>query len=167
MNYIDTRMKFISLIRVITTVITLYYTNLNIMFKMCLVYIFDMIDCKYTGKYDTYVHTKNYQYFDKITDMVCYGFMLHYVRTNSLLPRNEMNMISIFYFYRLVGVIAYLKSNKREYLFLFPNYFLEITLFFLWSKDRVLPQKEKIIYFIIFAKIIQEYNMHYKYKSIQ
>lgn len=164
------------LIRIILTIIILYFLNIPIFTKIILIYICDKLDCSpdsitFTGplfiKNINICRTLFYQKSDKITDTICYTLLLIYILDKGGLSKNYNYLIILLFLYRLVGVYLFLIKNNRKFLFYFPNFFLEICLgLMIICYFPILKNfKEIIILIIIVSKIIIEYNMHYNIKE--
>ena len=155
---------FFFFLRIILSIIVLYYFKFNIFFKLFLIIFLDYIDngCLLFENLNKCV-IDFYQKYDKITDIICYGIILFYIIQYKCLSNNYINLIIFLFFFRLLGTIIYLLKDDRSYLFLFPNFFLEILLFLLVMKNFTILKKNKfiIIIIIIIVKFLQEYIMHY------
>ena len=167
------------LVRIILTIIILYYLNIPIFIKIILIYICDNLDCSFIVpdsipfkgplfiKNINICRTLFYQKSDKITDTICYSLLLIYILDKGGLSKNYNYLIILLFLYRLVGVYLFLIKNNRKFLFYFPNFFLEICLgLMIICYFPILKNfKEIIILIIIVSKIIIEYNMHYNIKE--
>lgn len=160
-------------IRIISTIIILYFFNIPIFCKILLIMIFDKLDCShmsYPFKGPLFSNNVNicktlfYQKSDKITDSICYTILLFYILNNGDLSSKYNNLIIILFIFRLIGSYFFLIKNDRKYLFYFPNFFLEICLgLVVINYFSILDNyKEFIILGIIIYKIIQEYYLHVK-----
>ena len=76
-----------SLIRIISTVVILYFVNIPLFYKILIIIAIDRIDCMPTyyphrgplfSRNKTICKTILYQKIDKITDIICYFFIIIY-----------------------------------------------------------------------------------------
>ena len=156
-------------IRIIITIIIIYFLNIPIFMKILLIMLIDTIDCpKYVLKSEKWVNcdTSIYQKSDKIIDIICYTLLLFYIIDNGSLSVNYNYLIILLFIFRLVGLYLFIIKNNRNYLFYFPNFFLEISLILLIIDYFSIFKKYKliIILLIIAYKIIFEYYLHYNKK---
>ena len=168
MQYSNEIMKLLVsyFIRVSSTLIILYKLKIPIYTKIILVMLTDSIDC--SRKHEEFLNewincnSNVYQVTDKIVDTLCYTILLFYILRNGSLSSYNNNLLKYLFIFRLVGVFLFLIKNNREYLFYFPNFFLEISLgLMLINKFKILDNyKTIIISTIIILKIMQEYYLH-------
>lgn len=168
MQYSNEIMKLLIsyFIRVLSTLIILYKLKIPIYTKIILLMLTDSIDC--SRKHEEFLNewidcnSNVYQVTDKIVDTLCYTILLFYILRNGSLSSYNNNLLKYLFIFRLVGVFLFLIKNNREYLFYFPNFFLEISLgLMLINKFRILDNyKTIIISAIIVLKIMQEYYLH-------
>ena len=168
MQYSNEIMKLLIsyFIRVLSTLIILYKLKIPIYTKIILLMLTDSIDC--SRKHEEFLNewincnSNVYQVTDKIVDTLCYTILLFYVLRNGSLSSYNNNLLKYLFIFRLVGVFLFLIKNNREYLFYFPNFFLEISLgLVLINKFKILDNyKTIIISAIIILKIMQEYYLH-------
>ena len=126
----------------------------------------DSIDC--SRKHEEFLNewincnSNIYQVTDKIVDTLCYTILLFYILRNGSLSSYNNNLLKYLFIFRLVGVFLFLIKDNREYLFYFPNFFLEISLgLMLINKFKTLDNyKTIIISTIIILKVMQEYYLH-------
>lgn len=154
-------------IRIITTIIILYFLNIPIFMKILLIMLSDFIDCGipkflFGAKNWILCNQSIYQVSDKITDTICYTLLLFYILKNGGMSSNYNYLIILLFIYRLIGVYLFLINNNRKYLFIFPNFFLEISLGLMIINYFQMLKKFKVIIFLIIViyKIIQEYYLH-------
>ena len=153
-------------IRLLLTLIIFYKLKIPIYTKIILLMLTDSIDC--SRKHEEFLNewincsSNIYQVTDKIVDTLCYTILLFYILRNGNLSSYNNNLLKYLFIFRLVGVFLFLIKKNREYLFYFPNFFLEISLgLMLINKLKILENYKKIIIFIIIIlKIMQEYYLH-------
>lgn len=153
-----------SFIKILASLGILYGLKIQNYIKVLLILLTDMIDCglpKFFGLYsDTHVCERNhYQRVDKITDSLTYVLLFFYVYQQSLLSTSEIKTIFGLLVYRLIGVIMYLAKNNRKFLFYFPNFFLEVLMVLLFTKN--IQYRTILIIFVVMFKLTQEYFLHY------
>ena len=168
MQYSNEIMKLLMsyFIRVLSTLIILYKLKIPIYTKIILLMLTDSIDC--SRKHEEFLNewincnSNIYQVTDKIVDTLCYTILLFYILRNGSLSSYNNNLLKYLFIFRLVGVFLFLIKNNREYLFYFPNFFLEISLgLMLINKFKTLDNyKTIIISTIIILKVMQEYYLH-------
>ena len=158
-------------IRIISTIVILYFINIPIYIKIILIMLFDKLDCShltfpYTGPLLTtntnICKTDFYQKSDKITDSICYIILFFYITTNNILPNSVNYILFVLLVFRLIGTYIFLTKNKRKYLVYFPNFYLDITLALsIIITYPILNQyKTYIIVFVIVCKILTELYLH-------
>lgn len=157
------------LFKIIASVLVLFFTKQHLFIKIIIIIVIDYLDCPYffTNKLKIQkvdCKSESYQKYDKLTDTICYFMILYLFIKNKNFTKNEKQIITFLFIFRLIGTtLFYIKKNKK-YLFYFPNFFLELALLF--SVCIVFPylKKYKILFvsMIIFYKLIQEYLLHYK-----
>ena len=168
MQYSNEIMKLLMsyFIRVLSTLIILYKLKIPIYTKIILLMLTDSIDC--SRKHEEFLNewincnSNIYQVTDKIVDTLCYTILLFYILRNGTLSSYNNNLLKYLFIFRLVGVFLFLIKDNREYLFYFPNFFLEISLgLMLINKFKTLDNyKTIIISTIIILKVMQEYYLH-------
>ena len=168
MQYSNEIMKLLMsyFIRVLSTLIILYKLKIPIYTKIILLMLTDSIDC--SRKHEEFLNewincnSNIYQVTDKIVDTLCYTILLFYILRNGSLSSYNNNLLKYLFIFRLVGVFLFLIKDNREYLFYFPNFFLEISLgLMLINKFKTLDNyKTIIISTIIILKVMQEYYLH-------
>lgn len=158
-------------VRIILTIFVLYVLNIPIFLKILLIMVFDKLDCShmsypFTGPlFSNNVEickTMEYQKSDKITDSICYIILWIYLLNHGGLAIHYNYLISYLLVYRLLGTYLFLTNNDRNFLFYFPNFFLEISLgLMVMNQFPILQNFERIIILtIIISKIIVEYYLH-------
>tara|TARA_Y100000768_G_scaffold234406_1_gene177203 strand:- start:2012 stop:2530 length:519 start_codon:yes stop_codon:yes gene_type:complete len=157
------------LIRIITTLIILYLVKIPIFAKIILIMLTDLIDCDISRLFINWIDCNSitYQKFDKITDSISYVLLSIYLFNNNNLSYQYYYLLLLL-IYRLIGTYFFLVTNNRQYLFYFPNFFLEICLgLYVINYFPILNSYKKgILINIIIYKIIQEYFLHYNKKKI-
>ena len=157
------------LIRIMSTIIVLFFFKIPLYLKIILILYFDYFDCPrilidYFNIKWISCRDIHYQKSDKITDTICYLILLLYNIQKKALSDINIQFITLLFIYRLFGVILFLIKNNRKYLFYFPNFFLEITLvlslFNRFSLFKITTQY-LIIILIMVLKIFQEYLFHF------
>lgn len=157
---------FISqIIRILLTIFILLIKDIPLFAKIILIMLFDSIDCgisKYLYEDWISCDTEIYQKSDKIIDIICYLLLAISISYEKAYMKKYVYIIFGLFFYRFIGTILYIITNIREYLFYFPNFFLEYTL--LTSLAIYFPKVCKymwlIIPFMIVIKLLQEYYLH-------
>lgn len=165
-SHILKRKLLISLfIRIILTLLILFFFNIPLYCKILFIILTDFIDCdipRLLFGFNNWINcrTEFYQKTDKITDIICYFILLCYII--KYYNSNYIFTIIILFIFRLIGTILFIIKNDRKYLFYFPNFFLEITFGIILIKD--IPEfnnyKWIIIINIIIYKILMEYYLH-------
>ncbi len=109
----------------------------------------------------------NYQPIDKISDLLVYFFLWIYYVNYYPSPNSLKYYISFLFIFRTIGTVLYFtKDNKRGFLVLFPNIFLEsLLLITILQYLNLTLQKNKNIYlfflfFIVIYKFINEILIH-------
>ena len=156
-------------IRIVTTFFVLYFTNIPLFVKIILIIIIDLFDCDIPRLVFGSENWENcnqtiYQTSDKITDTICYTLLLLYLLQNGGISSNYNNLIIFLFIYRLIGVFLFLIKNNRNFLFYFPNFFLEIILVLSIINYFKIFKKSKnvIILLVIIYKFWLEYFLHFK-----
>ena len=167
MEELKKNLAMAEIIRIILTIFVLYYLPIPLFYKIILVMLFEGFDYtipKKLLKIDWIDSSNiNYHIYDKIGDKICYSILLLYIIQNKILPKSYSNILIYLLIFRIIGTVLFILKKNRDYLFYFPNFFLEITLAFSGLKHFVLNNSitNLIIPIIITLKIIQEYFMHY------
>ena len=99
-------------------------------------------------KYNKICKTFEYQYLDKLADLLTYFILFIYLGLNPL--------YLILILSRLVGVIMFNFSLNSQWLVIFPDLFKEILLYE-WFIDKINVNSFTIIYSL---KLIFEYVWH-------
>jgi hypothetical protein len=157
-----------TIIRLTLSYFTLFYVNIRIEYKIILFYLYDFLDCdipKYVSfnSNNAFCKTLEYQFTDKITDTITYLMLYYYLLKNSILNSNELKLVKILLIFRIVGVVLFILTSNESLLFLFANYFLEVTFLLILLKNIKIKSKTKnllLILLIFPLKLIQEYLMH-------
>ena len=161
-----------SLIRIISTVVILYFVNIPLFYKILIIIAIDRIDCMPTyyphrgplfSRNKTICKTILYQKIDKITDIICYFFILIYLANYKIFNIYSLLIMLFFFMLRLVGVILFFNSDNRNYLLYFPDFFIVFCMCLITVSYFKISQKYTIpILIVIFLlKIYQEKIMHY------
>tara|TARA_X000000950_G_scaffold285852_1_gene392925 strand:- start:198 stop:707 length:510 start_codon:yes stop_codon:yes gene_type:complete len=167
MEELKKNLAMAEIIRIILTIFVLYYLPIPLFYKIILVMLFEGFDYtipKKLLKIDWIDSSNiNYHIYDKIGDKICYSILLLYIIQNKIFPKSYSNILIYLLIFRIIGTVLFILKKNRDYLFYFPNFFLEITLAFSGLKHFVLNNsiRNLIIPIIITLKIIQEYFMHY------
>jgi len=120
-------LKMMAILRIILSFFVLYITNISVPYKILLIILIDSLDCNrfliffnlYKNK--KFCKTKEYQITDKIVDTICSTIILFYIIQNKLLDDNELCVIIGLYLYRLIGVIYFIRTGNRKFLFYLPQ----------------------------------------------
>ena len=166
--YFDKNLLITGYIRILLTILILYYIRIPIFIKILLIIFTDLIDCNRFHKYifSKWISCKSilYQKFDKIIDTICYTILLIYIINKGNLKIEYNYLLILLFIYRLIGIYYFLINNNEKYLFYFPNFFLEICLGIV--AINYFPRLNNYVFFIfifiILYKIIQEYYLHFK-----
>lgn len=163
----DTHILLItSFIRIMVTFAVLYGFNFPDYIKIILVMISDTFDHKipkllgfYKNKHIS--RTMKYQSVDKLTDTIVYAIL--YIYASNRLNTNASDVLLLLFIYRLIGVTQFIKSKNSNYLYHYPNFYLEILLvLFLCQRFDILNKNKLVlIMIVIIYKILQECAMHY------
>ena len=154
-------------IRIIAALVILYRLPIPLFVKIILIMISDSVDCgipRILFNHWIDCSTDTYQRLDKITDTICYTFLLFYILKNGDLSTNYNYLLIVLYIYRLIGVFLFLIKNDRKDLFYFPNFFLEISLGLMVINyfPTLKKYREVILLLIAVYKILAEYYLHYR-----
>lgn len=112
-----------------------------------------------------------YQNWDKAMDLYYWIFALIIARGFKDIVAKRF--VFGFFAYRIFGMVMFWLTQKREFLFLFPNFFENLFIFYLLFillfKKQFLFTSTKITFIvlsiIIIPKIIHEYFMHFLEKQ--
>ena len=172
LNYKEKKLFVSESIRIIITIIILYYLNIPIFVKILLIMITDYIDCdipRFLFGYNNWINCNEplYQISDKIIDTMCYALLLFYLFINSKIDIKYIYFLILLFVYRLIGVYLFLIKNDRKYLFYFPNFFLETSLVIMIIEYFPVFKNFKIIIILttFVYKIATEYYKHMKNNS--
>lgn len=160
-----------SLIRIIISVIILFFTDITPYLKILFIILLDSIDCNFINvnliyKEKTFCQSGLYQRTDKLVDLFLYFLIFIYFFNNNFYSTTVNMILLILFCFRLVGMWLYEKTKKRKYLFYFPNLTPElivILLLFL-SYPKIFNNKEIKITLIILTivfKFVYELILHY------
>ena len=152
------------IVRVLLT-ICIVYIDIPLFVKIILIMVVDSIDCGISKNlFKDWINcsSQTYQRSDKITDTLCYTLLLVSICFKKNLTKQQIYLVVGLFIYRLLGTILFLIKNSREYLFYFPNYFLEITLVLSFTKYIPFIRKNIGVFIVttMLLKIIQEYYLH-------
>lgn len=171
MKKIHARNLFIAQsLRVVVVILILLVLDVPTYAKIILVILTDTLDCSgarllFPDWIDC--NTDTYQRSDKITDLICYVILFMYLVNYAGLPCHTNCALMVLLVYRIVGTGLFLVKHDRSYLFYFPNFFLEISLWLTLINhvSALHPYSTLIISSIIVYKILLEYYLHvYKVK---
>lgn len=159
-----TKMKILSVIRIILTFLVVFYLKISPAMKIILIMILDGLDCVWGKIYnhEKFCQTKEYQIIDKIVDTISYSMLLYYVIKNKLLHYTELYLLIGLFTYRLIGIVTFLSTLNRNFLVYFPNSFIETILLLFLGYHGI--HKAIITTCIFIFKIIVEHSMHYNKK---
>ena len=164
----STKMLLVSeCIRTAVTIIILFVINVPVFLKIVLMMMADSIDCTRIHSWlvsENWIdcNSMTYQKTDKVTDTICYVLLLVYLLNKSGISNNYSYLIVLLFIYRTIGVCMFLISENRNYLFYFPNFFLEVSLGLALAHyfKYLRPFKGYLLAGIVTFKIAQEYYMH-------
>jgi len=153
-------------IRILVTIIILYCLKIPLVYKIALIMVADLLDRDIPNIFfDNWIEgsSNTYQRTDKITDTLSYGILLFYILSNGLLSNIWNGVLILLYIFRTFGVSLFFKNNNRNYLFYFPNFFLEFALGLFAIKEFKWLRKHKYSFLIsiFFFKIFCEYIHHF------
>ena len=165
------------LIRIITSYMIIYLTNIHLFFKIIFIMVIDRIDCMptyYPYKGPLFSSNKEickseyYQKGDKVTDIICYMILLLYLIKDPFYNKNYILFLSFLLIYRLIGVILFYYHNNTNYLVYFPNFFINISVTLSTICYFNIPKFYIPIFctLVFILTIYQEYHMHYKSVSL-
>jgi len=165
LTYQNKLLLFSQLIRIITTLLIVFFFKIPFFLKILLIILSDTFDCSVPHfLFNKWSNCRKdfYQYTDKITDIICYSILLFYTLKKSEISIHYKKIIIILFLFRLIGTSLFIINNNRKFLFYFPNFYLEITLGL--AVINYLPIlnnfKVIIISLIIIYKLFQEYLLH-------
>jgi hypothetical protein len=116
---------FIAVIRIASGPLIFFWPFIVIVLQTVL----DLIDGEFASKKVT--TWKQYQYNDKILDT--WWYIWSYIFALVYLP-GHLGLLSVFFFYRLLGKFIFIRTHKRYLLFLFPNFFENIFILIFMAK---------------------------------
>ncbi len=117
---------------------------------------------KYGDEWST---TSSYQVSDKIGDVIleAIALILHLYRTRDRKDQTFEIIFSGLFIYRLIGVILYSLTDQAIFLVIFPNFFLENVMLYLFLA-KIMHLNKAMLWTLIGIsiplKIIQEYIHH-------
>lgn len=160
------------LIRLFLTFFILQFIKLPLFYKLILIILTDLLDSKPHPKNPLYRscpieqdnHTNDflYQISDKIADLFSYYMILLYLYHVNFLPKKKIQLLFQSLLFRTIGVICFIFTEERSFLFFFPNLFLEFCLFFLAQKRFQFGKRREFLYYVVIFvwKFLQEYYLH-------
>ena len=86
LTYQNKQLLFSQLIRILTTILILFFLKIPLFIKILLIIFTDTFDCAlphFIFKEWSNCKKKFYQYTDKLTDIICYSILLFYTIKNS------------------------------------------------------------------------------------
>lgn len=136
------------------------------MVDLIIVMLFDTIDSiPMQLIYKKKLHNNEaYQIYDKIGDMSLYMvvIILHILRVRTI-GAFEIVLLSL-YLFRLCGVILAITTHNNHYLILFPNFFLENIILYLFMK-YVMKWSNTIIIPVMVISVALKYGYEYLHHS--
>jgi len=162
LDHIESKLLIDQIVRTILSLMILFGTDLPLFVKIIFIFFFDILDeeipfyMKTPQKYIPF-----YQYIDKISDTIIYIFLWIYFLKYEDTPETLKIYVSILFFYRLLGIILFLKDNNRSILMYFPNFFFE-TLFcisLLETFGYSYPEYKNLYILIFFGVILFKMNI--------
>jgi hypothetical protein len=159
----DIQLLYLSEItRILFVIVVLFYTELPLFIKIILIMISDLFDCGlFKSRYGDkdFCKKEDYQVMDKIIDMVGYFLLLFYMIYNQSINSGLTNLLIILLLYRTVGFILFITTKNSQYLILFPNFFIEFALIFVFFNDYIkLPTNQYTLSLLIVSGIIIIYK---------
>ena len=144
-----------SLIRIISTVVILYFVNIPLFYKILIIIAIDRIDCM-----PTYYPHRGPLFSRNKT--ICKTILI-YLANYKIFNIYSLLIMLFFFMLRLVGVILFFNSDNRNYLLYFPDFFIVFCMCLITVSYFKISQKYTIpILIVIFLlKIYQEKIMHY------
>ena len=152
-------------IRVLFAFCIFYLCLFPLFYKIILLIISDSFDCGLSKLFfPEWIdpNTEIYQISDKITDTVCYTFLLIYLWQSRYLSEKSNIFLTVLYLYRFIGTTLYIVLQNRQCLLYFPNFFLESSLILTGMKQFSISKVYLpfLFAFMIFWKFAQEYYLH-------
>lgn len=146
--------------------ILLYYLPINNWIKIILILLLDHFKRYYIlfrcEKFMKLTHVKLYHTLDKVLDLFGYILVYSLVKKNNLLSSTYTKYLLYILLLRIVGDFLYYLTQKREFLFYFPDLFKEALLLFALVKNKELL---KVLFIgMIILKLYIEYVLHIKQK---
>ena len=167
---IEQKFFFSESLRILFSFCIFFVFTIPLFYKIILLIISDTFDCGFSKLFfKEWIdpNTEVYQISDKVCDTIGYTFLLIYLWTSMFLCKKYNSILTVMYFYRLIGTLLYIIFQERQYLLYFPNFFLESSLIFTGLKQFSISKKYLPIFFalMIFWKLLQEYYLHIFKKS--
>ena len=166
-----------SVLRIVFSILILFYTNIPPFLKVLAVILLDIIDCnpgRLLGIYTfpKFCKTTLYQKTDKISDFISYVLIFIYVFSNNFFSPEINLIILILFCYRIFGQYLFYKYNDKKYLIFFPNFAPELVfllLLFLAFPSFFKDPWNKFAFIVSFViwKVINELYLHYNSNLIQ
>ena len=166
MNTSPSHRLFISqIIRVLAVCFILFLLDVPIYVKIILIILTDAFDCdvpRLLFRDWINCNTDTYQRTDKMTDTICYVLLFLYLVRYAGLSCQSNYALMFLLAYRIVGTGLFLMKNDRNYLFYFPNFFLEISLGLVLVHQFASLQRYTafIMLGLVVYKLSLEYYMH-------
>jgi hypothetical protein len=151
------------ILRIVLNII-IYVSNINPWIKIILILLLDhfkryyiLYRCK---KFIKFSHVNLYHHLDKIVDLFGYILVYKIVVNYKLLSEQYTKYLLYILLFRIIGDVLYYLTQKRTFLFLFPDLFKEGLLLFAIVKNK----KLLLVLFIItiLIKLYIEYLLHIK-----
>lgn len=143
----------------------IFISNINPLTKIILIFLTDVIDSEilkrcYNSTSLTLRTNNQYQFTDKLNDMIGYLLTINIISKYKLLSMSSINILWIVLCYRIIGEIIAYKTKNRKYLMVFIDLYKEIFLLMYFIKD---PKIFYILFVIlVIFKLYVEYIYHYK-----
>lgn len=173
----DYKLLIPSIIKVITCYYIFKLESVSFYMKILYFYFVDTIlDCTVPiflhGKHpinDKLCQSCEYLFIDKISDTICYIFLLNYIYNSKEIDKKYIIVLLYLFLFRLLGTIISLQKREKRVLSFFPNFFLEMSVLFYILTHYKIVNKYKIwlILLVIVLKVFQEYLMHYKNLTLE
>ena len=135
MTELQTAIRQMSIVRLICIFAT-FFANIDVFLKILILLSIDSF--KFVYLYLTVKELKKgdlamnamYQRWDKILDMLSYVLVQTLLMKHSILTNLQTNIMLGLLAERMIGEMLYAATDKREYLFYFPDVYKEILLVF-------------------------------------
>ena len=133
------------MIRIVMSLLILFFLNVSLFYKYLLVNFMDFIDSRPRNS-NTLIHPLmsnseydpndiNYQIKDKIIDSIISFILLLYLLKKNYLPKKQNNILIFLFVFRMIGIYLFIQNKDRSFLIYFPNFFMEIMLLFIAMKE--------------------------------